>query len=57
MNGTSESHRQIAAPCGLVVGAIDEALRFQSYIELFYVAWERAYNTHVAGVFSEELFD
>jgi hypothetical protein len=35
----------------------DEKLRFQSYIELFYVAWERAYNTTAAGVFSEELFD
>jgi hypothetical protein len=35
----------------------DEILRFQSYIELFYVAWERAYNSKDAGVFSEELFD
>ena len=35
----------------------DESLRFQSYIELFYVAWERAYNTSVSGVFSEEQFD
>ncbi|MGI9263317.1 MAG: hypothetical protein ACR2QU_00215 [Gammaproteobacteria bacterium] len=35
----------------------DEILRFQSYIELFYVAWERAYMSKDAGVFSEELFD
>ena len=35
----------------------DEVLRFQSYIELFYVAWERAYISKDAGVFSEELFD
>ncbi len=35
----------------------DETLRFQSYIELFYVAWERAYNTRAAGVLSDELFD
>jgi hypothetical protein len=35
----------------------DEVLRFQSYIELFYVAWERAYMSKDAGVFSEELFD
>ena len=34
-----------------------EMLRFQNYIELFYVAWERAYMTNVAGVFSDELFD
>ena len=34
-----------------------ETLRFQSYIELFYVAWERAYMSNVAGVLSEELFD
>lgn len=35
----------------------DETLRFQSYIELFYVAWERAYMTNAAGVLSDELFD
>lgn len=35
----------------------DEKLRFQSYLEIIYVAWERAYMTRVAGVFSEELFD
>lgn len=35
----------------------DETLRFQSYIELFYVAWERAYMSNAAGVFSDELFD
>ena len=34
----------------------DEMLRFQSYIELFYVAWERAYNANAAGVLSEELY-
>jgi hypothetical protein len=35
----------------------DELLRFQKYIELHYVAWERAYMARRAGVFSEELFD
>jgi hypothetical protein len=35
----------------------DETLRFQKYIEIFFVAWERAYSARVAGVFSEELFD
>ncbi len=35
----------------------DETLRFQSYIELLYVAWERAYMTRAAGVLSDELFD
>jgi hypothetical protein len=35
----------------------DEMRRFQSYIEILYVAWERAYNTKAAGVFSEEIFD
>lgn len=35
----------------------DEVLRFHSYIELFYVAWERAFNSKNEGVFSEELFD
>jgi hypothetical protein len=34
----------------------DELLRFQSYIELLYAAWERAYMTKEAGIFSEELF-
>lgn len=34
----------------------DEALRFQNYNELLYVAWERAYMTNVVGVFSDELF-
>ena len=34
----------------------DEALRFQSYIELLYVAWERAFMTRRAGVFSEDIF-
>jgi hypothetical protein len=36
--------------------APDEALRFQYYIELFYVAWERAYFAREEGVFSTELF-
>ena len=35
----------------------DEALRFQNYNELIYVAWERAYMTNAAGVFSDDLFD
>lgn len=35
----------------------DEALRFQGYIELLYIAWERAYMTKAAGVLSGELFD
>ena len=35
----------------------DELLRFQSYVELFYVAWERAFNARAADVLSEELFD
>lgn len=34
-----------------------EMLRFQAYIELFFVAWERAYMTNAAGVFSDGLFD
>ena len=34
----------------------DEALRFQNYSELLYVAWERAYMANAAGVFSDELF-
>jgi hypothetical protein len=34
----------------------DEVLRFEGYIELLYVAWERAYMTREAGIFSEELF-
>ncbi|MEJ2127749.1 MAG: hypothetical protein P8X81_02775 [Woeseiaceae bacterium] len=34
----------------------DEALRFQNYIELHYVAWERAYMSNADGVFSDELF-
>jgi hypothetical protein len=42
-----------ADPDGL---APDERLRFQSYIELFYVAWERAYMTYDVGVLSPELF-
>ena len=35
----------------------EEALRFQNYSELLYVAWERAYMTNSVGVFSDELFD
>ena len=34
----------------------DEVLRFQSYTELLYVAWERAYMTNEAGILSEERF-
>lgn len=34
----------------------EEKLRFQSYIELLYAAWERAYLAREAGIFSEELF-
>lgn len=34
----------------------DEALRFQGYVELLYAAWERAYMTREAGIFSEDLF-
>jgi hypothetical protein len=34
----------------------DETLRFQGYIELLYAAWERAYMTREAGIFSEDLF-
>ncbi len=45
--------RGYADPDGL---APDERLRFQNYIELFYVAWERAYMSYEAGVLSEELF-
>lgn len=36
--------------------APDELLRFQSYVELLYAAWERAYMTKEAGLFSEDLF-
>ena len=42
-----------ADPAGL---SSDELLRFQGYIELFYVAWERAFLTRAAEVLSEELF-
>ena len=34
-----------------------ERLRFQYYIELIYVAWERAVMTHEAGVLTEEIFN
>ena len=34
----------------------DELLRFQSYIEPFFVAWERAFVSNDGGVFSEEIF-
>ncbi len=34
----------------------DEALRFQNYNELLFVAWERAYMSNAAGIFSDELF-
>lgn len=35
----------------------DEALRFQNYNELLFVAWERAYMSNASGVFSDELFE
>ena len=35
----------------------EEALRFQNYNDLLFVAWERAYMSNVAGVFSDELFN
>ena len=35
----------------------DEALRFQSYNELIYIAWERAHMSNAAGVFSDEMFN
>ncbi len=34
-----------------------ELIRFQSYLELLYVAWERAYMANADGVFSDERFD
>lgn len=34
-----------------------EFLRFQNYVELIYVAWERAYLTNAAGVLSDEGFN
>lgn len=34
-----------------------EKLRFQSYVEILYVAWERAFMSKRSGVFSEELFE
>ncbi|MFK8043261.1 hypothetical protein [Congregibacter sp.] len=33
-----------------------EMLRFQGYVELLYVAWERLYMSYDAGVLSEGLF-
>lgn len=33
-----------------------EMLRFQAYVELLYVAWERLYMSYAAGVLSEGLF-
>ena len=35
----------------------EELLRFQYYVDLHFVAWERAYMATQAGVFSEELYD
>ena len=34
----------------------DEVLRFQSYNELLYSAWERAYISNATGVLSDESF-
>jgi hypothetical protein len=34
-----------------------ELLRFQSYIELHFVAWERAFGAHQDGIFSKHLFE
>ena len=35
----------------------EELLRFKYYVDLHFVAWERAYMATQAGVFSEELYD
>ena len=35
----------------------EELLRFQYYVELHFVAWERAHLAGKSGVFSEELYD
>ena len=35
----------------------EELLRFQYYVELHFVAWERAYMARQSGVFSVELYD
>ena len=34
----------------------EELLRFQYYVELHFVAWERAFMASQSGVFSEELY-
>ena len=34
----------------------EELLRFQYYVELHFVAWERAHLARESGVFSEELY-
>jgi hypothetical protein len=34
----------------------EELLRFQYYVELHFVTWERAFMARQAGVFSEELY-
>ncbi len=34
-----------------------ELLRFQKYIELHFIAWERAFGAHQDGIFSKELFE
>jgi hypothetical protein len=34
----------------------DELLRFQYYVELHFIAWERAHLARESGVFSEELY-
>ena len=35
----------------------EELIRFQYYVDLHFVAWERAHMARQAGVFSEELYD
>ena len=34
-----------------------ELLRFQRYIELHFVAWERAFDAYRVGIFSKEMFE
>lgn len=37
--------------------AASEQLRFHKYVELHFVAWERAFDTNHAGLFSSEHFE
>lgn len=43
-----------ADPKALTAG---ERLRFQKYIELHFIAWERAFGAQQDGIFSREVFD